>query len=100
MKIQMLEAAFQVLLAKANLICGLAQIYVPVLTGKLRDSIRVEIVEDGPEKKSVRVVAGGLGIPYAQKVEELTGFMKRAVADVETMIAEDIKQNVTEELKL
>ena len=39
---KMLEYAYEVMMNQAHLIVGLAQVYCPVETGALRDSIRVE----------------------------------------------------------
>lgn len=56
---KMADYAEEVLLNQVHLIVGLAQVYCPVDTGSLRDSIRVE--RGGKQKywREIRVRAGG-----------------------------------------
>ena len=56
---KMLEWAFEVMLKQAELMRDLANIYAPVETGALRDSIRVERGGEGMHWRLVRVRAGG-----------------------------------------
>lgn len=56
---KMVEYAFEVLMKQAELIKGLAQIYVPVETGALRDSIRIERGGQGKGWRQIRIRAGG-----------------------------------------
>ncbi|NIO40021.1 MAG: hypothetical protein GTO41_07415, partial [Burkholderiales bacterium] len=55
----MLDWAFDVLMQQAGLMRDLAQVYVNVETGSLRDSIRVERGGEGERWRRVRVRAGG-----------------------------------------
>jgi hypothetical protein len=78
------EAAYEVLLNQAHLIVGLAQVYAPVDTGSLRDSIRVERGGKGLRWREVRVRAGGYilnpntgrFVDYAKFQEEGTRYLK------------------------
>jgi hypothetical protein len=105
---KMLEFAFEVLLKQAELMKDLAQVYVPVDTGSLRDSIRVERGGEGLHWREVKVRAGGYVVnprtgqlvDYAPFVEAQTGFMQTAFAEVEPTIAEMIKANVVEKCSL
>lgn len=56
---KMVEYAFEVLIKQAQLMRDLAQVYCPVDTGSLRDSIRVERGGEGKGWREVRVRAGG-----------------------------------------
>jgi HK97 gp10 family phage protein len=56
---KMVEYAFEVIMKQAELIKGLAQIYVPVDTGSLRDSIRIERGGEGKGWRQIRIRAGG-----------------------------------------
>jgi hypothetical protein len=99
---KMLEFAFEVLLKQAELMKGLAQVYVPVDTGSLRDSIRVERGGESLHWRQVRVRAGGYVtnpktgrlVNYAAIVEAKQPFMRPAFEEVEPTIAEMIKANV------
>ena len=85
LKRRLIDAAFEALVIQCYLIVGLAQIYVNVDTGKLRDTIRLQI---DYETKAVTVLAGGLyGVDYASIVEARYGYMARAVAEVQPTIA-------------
>ncbi len=98
----MLEYAFEVLLAQAELMKGIAQVYVPMDTGSLRDSIRVERGGESKNWRRVRVRAGGYVtnpktgrlVDYAAIVEQRYGFMRAAWIEVEPTIADMIKANV------
>ena len=101
---KILDYAFEVLLSQAELIKGLAQIYVPVDTGSLRDSIRVERGGQGLHWRRVRIRAGGYIINpktgklvnYARFVEERYPFLRPAVEEVKPTIAEMIREGVVE----
>jgi hypothetical protein len=109
---KMLEYAFEVLMEQAHLIVGLAQIYVPVETGSLRDSIRVERGGEGLRWREVRVRAGGYVVNpksgklvnYARFQEEGTRyiygkfFLAKAVEEVKPTIVEMLKANVVEKI--
>jgi hypothetical protein len=56
---KMLEYAYEVMMDQAHLIVGLAQMYVPVDTGSLRDSIRVERGGENLNWRQIKVRAGG-----------------------------------------
>ena len=110
---KMMEYAFEVLLKQAELIKGLAQVYVPVDTGSLRDSIRVERGGEGLRWRQVRVRAGGyVTNPKTGKKVNYAGFIEygtrnmmgyfyltAAVAEVEPTIAEMIKAGVVEKVQ-
>jgi hypothetical protein len=107
---KMLDYAEEVLISQAHLIVGLAQIYCPVDTGSLRDSIRVERGGQGLRWREVKVRAGGYItnpdtgrlVDYAIYQEEgtkyITGthFLKQAVDEVTPTIAVMIKAKVLE----
>jgi hypothetical protein len=101
---KMLEWASEVLLKQAELMKGLAQIYVPVDTGSLRDSIRVERGGEELHWREVRVRAGGyvinpktgMLVNYAWIVEQLQPFMRPALEEVKPTIAEMIRSEVVE----
>lgn len=102
---RMLDWASEVLYEQARLIAALAQIYVPVDTGSLRDSIRVERGGSGLGWRLYRVRAGGYvtnprtgrKVDYAVYVEARFGFMAQAVGEVQPTIAEMIQARVVEE---
>ena len=105
---QMLDHAEEVLLSQAHVIVGLAQIYCPVDTGSLRDSIRVERGGQGLRWREVRVRAGGYItnpdtgrlVDYAVYQEEGTRyiigthFLLRAVEEVKPTIDEMLQTGV------
>jgi len=99
---KMLEWAFEVLMKQAELMKGLAQVYVPVDTGSLRDSIRVERGGESLNWRQVRVRAGGYVtnpkthrlVNYAMIVEAKQPFMRPAFEEVEATIAEMISAEV------
>ena len=107
---QMLDWAEEVLLEQAHLIVGLAQVYCPVETGSLRDSIRVERGGEGQFWRKVSVRAGGYVtnpntgriVDYAVYQEEGTPyisgqhFLSQAVEEVKPTIADMIKERVVE----
>jgi hypothetical protein len=101
---KMLEFAFEVLLQQAELMKGLAQVYVPVDTGSLRDSIRVERGGEGEAWRRVRVRSGGYVtnpktgrlVNYAAIVEAKYPYMRPAFDEVKATIAEMIKARVVE----
>lgn len=102
---KMLEAAYEELLQQAYLMRGLAQIYVRVDTGSLRDSIRVERV--GPTyhlHMVVRVRAGGYItnpktkrlVNYAGIVEIKYPYMRPAWEQIRGNIIALIERRVVE----
>lgn len=102
---KMLEAAYEELLQQANLMVGLAQVYVRVDTGSLRDSIRIERV--GPSyhlHKMVRVRAGGYVtnpktrriVDYAAIVEAKYPYMQPAFEEIRENLGYLIKNKVVE----
>lgn len=101
---KMLEYAFEVLLQQAELMKGLAQVYVPVDTGSLRDSIRIERGGEGENWRRVRIRAGGYVtnpktgklVNYAGIVEMKYPYMRPAFEEVEPTIATMIKARVVE----
>jgi HK97 gp10 family phage protein len=109
---KMADYAEEVLLEQAHLIAGLAQVYCPVDTGSLRDSIRVERGGRGLRWREVRVRAGGYVtnprsgrlVDYALYQEFGTRyiygnlFLTRAVEEVQPTIAEIIKNHVAEKV--
>ncbi len=103
---KMLEYAYEVLMEQAHLIVGLAQVYAPVDTGSLRDSIRVERGGEGLQWRQVKVRAGGYVtnpktdklVNYAIYVEATQPFMQPAFDEVKPTIAEMIRSRVVEKL--
>ncbi len=93
--IKMVEWAEEVLMDAAHTMVGLAQVYVDVDTGSLRDSIRVERGGRGLHWREVRVRAGGYItnpktgklVDYAIYVEAHHPFMLPAFLEVEDQIA-------------
>jgi len=104
---KMLEYAYQVMMEQAHLIVGLAQVYVPVDTGSLRDSIRVERGGEGLHWRQVKVRAGGYVtnpktgklVNYAVYQEERTGFLRLAVEEVKPTIRSMIEAQVVEKVE-
>ena len=103
---KMLEVAYEELLQQAELMKGLAQIYVHVDTGSLRDSIRVERGGVGKHWRVVRVRAGGYVtnpvsnrlVDYAVIVEHKYPFMRPAFEQVRGNIADLIRRRVVQEV--
>ena len=101
---KMLDSAFEELMQQAELMKGLAQVYVLVDTGSLRDSIRVERGGEGEFWRRVRVRAGGYVtnprtgrlVDYAVYVEQKQPFMSPAWDEVSPNIADLIKRRVVE----
>lgn len=107
---KMLDYAYEVMMNQAHLIVALAQVYAPVETGALRDSIRVERGGVGKNWREVRVRAGGYVtnpktgrlVDYARFQEEgtkyLAGvfFLAQAVAEVKPTIDSMIQNKVLE----
>lgn len=105
---KMLEYAEEALINQAHLIVALAQVYCPVDTGSLRDSIRIERGGQGLKWRQVRVRAGGYVtnpdtgrlVDYAVYQEEGTRyilgqhFLSRAVEEVKPTIELMIENNV------
>jgi hypothetical protein len=84
------QVVFDILLEQAQVICGLAQTYVRVDTGSLRDSIRVDTADSGPDGVTVVIKAGGLIVnpktgrlvDYADIVEAKYPFMAPAFLQI------------------
>ena len=105
---KMLDAAFEVLMERAELMKGIAQVLVRVDTGSLRDSIRVERGGIGKYWRQVKVRAGGYVINpktnklvnYAGIVESKYPFMRPAWEQVKGDIADMIKAKFVERINL
>jgi hypothetical protein len=82
------DAAFEILWQNAYLIAGLAQMYVPVKTGNLRDHIEVIVTVNGEEIKEIAVEAN---TDYAAIVEAKHPFLAPAVAEVQPQIEAALK---------
>ncbi len=107
---EMLKHAEEALLKQAELIKGLAQVYVPVDTGSLRDSIRIERGGQSMNWRQIRVRAGGYvtnpktgrKVDYAIHQEYGTRYnyghlyMTRAAEEVRPTIADMIRHHVVE----
>ena len=86
---KLLEGAEQAIMETANLVLGLAQVYVNVDTGALRDSGRIERGGEGLTWKEVKVRFGGYAtnprtgklVDYAMYVERRYHYLQRAVND-------------------
>ena len=99
---KMLNGAFEVLMERAELMKGIAQVLVRVDTGSLRDSIRIERGGIGKYWRQVKVRAGGYVINpktnklvnYAGIVESKYPFMRPAWEQVKGDIADMIKAKV------
>jgi hypothetical protein len=104
---KMVDYAEEVLVAQANVMKGLAQVYVDVDTGSLRDSIRIERGGIGQHWREVRVRAGGYItnpktgklVDYAIYVEARHPFMLPAWLEIADTVAEMIKANVAEKVQ-
>ena len=110
---KMLEYAFEVLMKQAELIKGLAQVYAPVDTGSLRDSIRVERGGIGKGWRQVRIRAGGYIVnpesgrlvDYAKYQEFGTKYISpryyltQAVEEVQPTIASMIQSHVINQIE-
>jgi len=101
---KMLEWAEEVLLERAQYMRDVAQVLVPVDTGSLRDSIRVERGGKSMSWRQISVRAGGYVVnpktgrlvDYAVYVEGNFQFMHSAFLQVKSTIAEMIKAKVVE----
>ena len=110
---KMADYAYEALMDAAHLIVGLAQIYCPVETGALRDSIRVERGGVGLRWREVKVRAGGYVtnpktgklVNYAIYQEGGTRFMVgqhflgKAVEDVKPQLLQMLEAGVVEKVK-
>jgi len=104
---KMLEYAYQVIMEQAHLIVGLAQVYAPVDTGSLRDSIRVERGGEGLNWRQVKVRAGGYVtnpktgrlVNYAAIIEMKQPFLRPAVDEVTPTIAGMIESRVVQKIE-
>lgn len=105
---KILEYAFEVLMEQARLMKGYAQVYVPVDTGSLRDSIRLERGDEGERWRRIRVRAGGYKtnpktgklVDYAGYVERKQPYMWPAWKQVRDTIADMIKARVVENVNV
>lgn len=96
------EAAWEIIIQKITLAKGLAQVYVLVETGSLRDSIRVERGGEGKGWRQIRLRAGGYItnpktgrlVDYAGYVEEKHPFMRPAVQEAFSNAPEEIDKAV------
>lgn len=79
--------ALETVEAALNEAAELARQRVPVRTGRLKASIRVEPSEGGFTLK-----AGGAQAPYAVFVEEKTGFLTQSFLDVLPFLTEKLKE--------
>jgi hypothetical protein len=86
---QKLDSAFNIMLQGAHDIKSLAQALCPVLTGYLRSTIDVLVIENSEGVKSVSVQVTA---PYAGIVESKRHFLSNAVSYVEPQITEQLKQ--------
>jgi len=101
---KILDWAEEVLVQQAELIVGLAKIYVRVETGSLRDSIRLERGGEGMNWRRIRVRAGGYItnpktgrlVDYARLIEHKFPFMTPALNEVKPTIAAMIKAKIVE----
>lgn len=101
---RMRDYAFEVLIQQAELMKDLAQVYVRVDTGSLRDSIRIERGGEGEMWRRVRVRAGGYVVNpktgrlvnYAAAVEAKYPFMRPAFEEIKPTIEEMIKAKIVE----
>jgi len=105
---KMMDYAFEVMLKQAELIKGLAQVYCPVETGSLRDSIRVERGGENKQWRQIKVRMGGyVTNPKTGKKVNYAGFQEfgtkfivaklfltQAVNEVQPTIAGMIETNV------
>ena len=110
---KMLDYSFEVLMKQAELIKGLAQVYCPVETGALRDSIRIERGGEGLHWRQVRVRAGGyITNPKTGKLVDYAAYQEygtknsygyfyltRAVEEVAPTIAGMIEAEVAEKVE-
>lgn len=94
---KMLDYAMEVLLTQAHLMVGLAQMYVPVDTGSLRDSIRVERGGEGQGWRQVRVRAGGYIIN--PKTGNLVNYSNFVEFGTKNMLAQPFMEPAWEEVK-
>jgi len=101
---KMLDYAFEVLMSRAELMKDLAQVYVRVDTGSLRDSIRIERGGESKDWRRVRVRAGGYVtnpktgrlVNYAAVVEQRFPYMRPAFDEIKGDIANMIRAKVVE----
>ena len=79
----------------AQAIVDRARGYVPVKTGRLRDSISYEIIsETESEGGDSRVEVGSFDVPCASAVEQRTPYLAPALEEVATEIAENIREEL------
>ena len=84
---RIMDAAWEIIIQKVTLAKGLAQVYVLVDTGSLRDSIRVERGGEGQNYRQIRLRAGGYVtnpktgrlVDYAAFIEAKSPFIAPAV---------------------
>lgn len=88
---KLLEGAEQAVIETAQLVLGLAQIYVRVETGSLRDSGRIERGGQGTHWRTVRVRFGGYVVnpktgklvDYATHIERRYPYLSKAAQETE-----------------
>ncbi len=99
---KMLEAAWEEIIQAVTLMKALAQVYVRVETGSLRDSIRVERGGEGLNYRVIRLRAGGYItnpktgklVNYAAAVEAKYPYMRPAYDQVKGDLAFLISRGV------
>ncbi len=99
---RIMDAAWEVIIQKVTLAKGLAQIYVLVDTGSLRDSIRVERGGEKQNWRQIKLRAGGYVtnpktgklVGYAKFVEEKEPFISRAIQEAFSDVESSLKQAV------
>lgn len=105
---KIIETAHEEMEKQAELMKGYAQIFVPVDTGSLRDSIRIEEVPtQSPDfSRQIRVRAGGYvtnpktgrKVDYAAYVEATQPFMEPAYEMVRDQILEILNELIPEQI--
>lgn len=103
---KMLDYAEEVLLDRAQMMKGIAQVLVRVDTGSLRDSIRVERGGRGKNWRVIRVRAGGYKtnpktgrlVDYAGHVERKYPYIRPAWDAVKGTVAEMIQTRIVESI--
>jgi hypothetical protein len=88
------DEALLILLANAEKIAQLARMRVRVKTGKLRNTIEVQVIQNDKEVKKVTVKAGGLDVDYAGIVESKYPFLSPSVKEVLPDIQADLRTKI------
>ena len=105
---KMLEDAWEEIIQAVTLMKGLAQVYVPVETGSLRDSIRVERGGSGKGWRVIGLRAGGYIVnpktgklvDYACYVEKKQSYICRAWYSVCPNIMDLIRRGVLSKVEV